>query len=913
MSYLFGKHHHRSTENSPSFGTMCFIQNNTFKMTNAESVKIKGVQHGLIVNFEIIQTFYHTEKSIQEVRYIIPNDHKFCIYGITFSINEKIIETRLKPKEEAQLTYTEAVNSGKKAVYAANNAYGLTEIQVGNIEPNEKCRVIINAAFTAQGTIENKFFIKFPLDVYTPSGSVGCLDAINSNFSFKIQCDTKNISKVTSNVESGTFDELQKIFSIQGQINEKSIIINFETKENIQSSILIPYSNSVKYDYCAITIASPPSSKIINNNEFIFVVDVSGSMYGDKILRASECLDLFIHSIPPGSYFNIYLFESKFQKVFNKSVQYTEETAQKGLEVANNLNNSHGGTNIFDPLSDIFADQNRHGQRQIFIMTDGEVENSLQIIQLISKNSKNNRCFTIGIGNFCDAGLVEGMAKVSGGKSDFVSDGDMLSEKVIPQLKCSLVSPLSSIEIHLEGENNNSFLVSPFPIQPISQSDAKVVYLRKEKSEGQNNSPFENGVLVSGAYNDEAVDFPIEKVDIVKSKSVSRAIEALFAFNYLNDINKRYDVSQSEKEMAIQTSISSGVLCKFTAYIGVSTKSKIDKTIDDLRYKSKQDEERAKKELNKAIAFKKAGNAKKALNCLKMKLIIDSSIESVNKMISNLEYQQRALNDPTFMFKQSPAIANSSQTMKNFEYTDEIGDKCDEIGDKCDEIGDKCDEIGDKCDEIGDKCDEIDESLFQLTNDQVNNDDVLLQLYDDLDVSEAADDVVNNNNNNELMAGFDSDKKVGKNKTNVNAKNHNDNGEIDELTAGFDSNKKVEKSKTPKIQNSNKPAVTKKSNDNFNFMSITHLQRIEGFWEDLNALNKILGTKINSINGVKLSDKITEKNCVATILAIAALRARAPSIYNSWMMIEQKAINWLKKKLKGINIEQIIAEIQKAI
>ena len=316
MAFLFGKRPHRKTVNMfdpPAFGTMYFIQNNTHKMTNAESVKIEGVQHDLIVNFEITQTFYHTEKSIQEVRYIIPNYRKFCIYNITFLINEKIIETKLKPKEEAQSTHKEAVNSGENEVYVANVANGLTEFQVGNIEPNQKCKIIINAAFTAQITIENKFFIKFPLDVYTPSGFVDYLNA-NSNFSFKMQCDTKNISKVTSNVESGTFNELQKTFSIQGQINEKSIIINFETKENIQSSILIPYSNSVNYDYCAITIASPPSSKK-NNNEYIFLVDVSGSMDGDKLLRASECLDLFIRSIPQESFFNIYLFESEFKKI----------------------------------------------------------------------------------------------------------------------------------------------------------------------------------------------------------------------------------------------------------------------------------------------------------------------------------------------------------------------------------------------------------------------------------------------------------------------------------------------------------------------------------------------------------------------------------------------------------------------
>lgn len=70
---------------------------------------------------------------------------------------------------------------------------------------------------------------------------------------------------------------------------------------------------------------------------------------------------------------------------------------------------------------------------------------------------------------------------------------------------------------------------------------------------------------------------------------------------------------------------------------------------------------------------------------------------------------------------------------------------------------------------------------------------------------------------------------------------------------------------------------------------------------------------MSSIKGVKLSNDVTEKNCVATILAIAALRTKSPNQRNSWMMIEQKAINWLEKQLHGVNIENVIENTQKLI
>lgn len=85
-----------------------------------------------------------------------------------------------------------------------------------------------------------------------------------------------------------------------------------------------------------------------------------------------------------------------------------------------------GGTKLYQPFQAIFNEQNKMGQKQVFIMTDGEVSDPQPILNLVSQNSNENRCFTIGIGRGCDAGLVESIARLSGGKCDFVQEGDSI-------------------------------------------------------------------------------------------------------------------------------------------------------------------------------------------------------------------------------------------------------------------------------------------------------------------------------------------------------------------------------------------------------------------------------------------------------------------------------------------------------
>lgn len=128
------------------------------------------------------------------------------------------------------------------------------------------------------------------------------------------------------------------------------------------------------------------------------MVDFNGSMEGTSIKKAVECLEFFVRSLPLHSYYNIIRFGDDYKKLFDESVEYNEETVQKGLDLIANLDADLGGTELAPPLTDLFKQKCKFGQRQIFIITDGEVWDVCSLLELISKNCKENRCFTIGIG-----------------------------------------------------------------------------------------------------------------------------------------------------------------------------------------------------------------------------------------------------------------------------------------------------------------------------------------------------------------------------------------------------------------------------------------------------------------------------------------------------------------------------------
>jgi uncharacterized protein with von Willebrand factor type A (vWA) domain len=63
-------------------------------------------------------------------------------------------------------------------------------------------------------------------------------------------------------------------------------------------------------------------------NEFIFILDRSGSMSGRRIENAKETLILYLKSIPKGSYFNIISFGSEFELLYKEDSQKYENNEE---------------------------------------------------------------------------------------------------------------------------------------------------------------------------------------------------------------------------------------------------------------------------------------------------------------------------------------------------------------------------------------------------------------------------------------------------------------------------------------------------------------------------------------------------------------------------------------------------------
>jgi hypothetical protein len=544
-----------------SLGTLCVVSDTGRRRLDPDAVTIEAVQQGFVVSLKITQRFTNSTPNPVDAAYVIPNNSKICLYGTTFRLRDEVITPKLERLSAAKELFEEGKSKGRAAILALSLGDGLIDFQLGNLPPKSSCEVEVECGLVASVSGPQELSFKFPLVTCTPSGSRELLSrTLRGTFVFRLRnLSPADVREISSNV-FGTFDPDSCTYESR-RYHIDSMLLTTTMNRPIASAAICAGRH-----LCGTVILDKLESGDRGYNEFVFVIDCSGSMHDKRIKQARECLAIFIQSLPEGSFFNVVRFGSQFEVLFPESVAYSQSTAAKALQLAAEMPANLGGTEILAPLEWIFNQPLKGtGMRQVFLITDGEVHNTSEVIGKARANRNLNRCFTIGIGG-ADAGLIEGIADATAARAEFVGFADDLSMKVIPDLELSIEPAIANVGIHVESHEQAE--ICPYPLSIITPNVGFRFYVRSD-SEIQPGA----GVLITGTCLDEGVEAPMKTES---GEAMARCISALFAFESIGSLEAAIDFGSGDveqlKQRCVLESLESGILCRETAFVGFSNR-----------------------------------------------------------------------------------------------------------------------------------------------------------------------------------------------------------------------------------------------------------------------------------------------------------------------------------------------------
>ncbi|XP_061588146.1 von Willebrand factor A domain-containing protein 5B1 [Cololabis saira] len=211
--------------------------------------------------------------------------------------------------------------------------------------------------------------------------------------------------------------------------------------------------------------------------ELLFLVDRSGSMSGTNIRRVKEAMALALKSLPSGTMLNIVGFGTTVKPLFTSSKLCTDVILMQAYEYVQRMRADMRGTNLAGALTWLYQQpMQRSYPRQVFIITDGSISNVAKVLELVRRNTCAGRCFGLGLGPRACKRLLQGIAKLTGGTTEFLDEEERLQPKLIKCLKKAFEPVLTDVRIDWYLPENMEALLSPSEIPPLYPGDRLVGY-----------------------------------------------------------------------------------------------------------------------------------------------------------------------------------------------------------------------------------------------------------------------------------------------------------------------------------------------------------------------------------------------------------------------------------------------------
>ena len=265
------------------------------------------------------------------------------------------------------------------------------------------------------------------------------------------------VERLTLNVQLSTKEPLRSVFSpthiatVQRKgLNEATATVKADHWSGMDDFRLfwvadkddlglraIAYKGSDKEDGFFMLIGNPTgaAAERVVEKDVILVLDTSGSMRGEKIEQARSALDYCLDHLNKGDRFNVITFGTEVSSFRNEPVKLEPATLAAAREFVENVV-ANGQTNISGALEKALAGKADAGRERIMIfLTDGAPtvgeRNPDKLLDGVKKlNTNGTKIFVMGVGNDVNAHLLDQLAEITDGSSEYVAPREELDAKV---------------------------------------------------------------------------------------------------------------------------------------------------------------------------------------------------------------------------------------------------------------------------------------------------------------------------------------------------------------------------------------------------------------------------------------------------------------------------------------------------
>lgn len=571
---------------SPFFYVEC--KNSTIEHLPLKSTKVDVSIVGVIADVTIRQRYMNTGTSPIESKYIFPASTKAAVYQLKMVIGTRILTAVIKEKQQAQQEYEEAVEQGYTATLLEQDRPNVLQMRVGNIMPGDIIDIVLKYTelitpvkgvyeFVYPTVAGPRYFSPSSSDPkdskwveipYTHEG-----EAPKSTFDIDVTIDG---GMPVSAINCPSHDQVEikyinqslaecKLPETDSLSGNKDFVLDYVLSgEKHKTGMLLYEGESENFFLSMIQPPASPTTEDINLREYIFILDVSGSMSGFPIETSKKLITEIIQNLKLNEKFNILCFAGGSNFLFNESKVASSENIEKAITFIGSLHGS-GGTELLPALQKAISyPTDNQFSRILLIATDGYVTVERQAFDLIRNNLNKANFFAFGIGSSVNRYLIEGIAHAGMGEPFIVLNDSEAKEKA-DLFRNYVASPvLTKIKTRFSGISVSD--VEPLTIPDVFSERPILIFGKWKK-------PLQGSLTLEGISGSNfAYSKKLEFSDYTSTEK-NRALSYLWARQKLQQLSD-YGSTSSEEENKIEIiklGLKYNLLTKYTSFIAVDS------------------------------------------------------------------------------------------------------------------------------------------------------------------------------------------------------------------------------------------------------------------------------------------------------------------------------------------------------
>jgi len=538
---------------------------------------------GVIADVTVKQVYTNEGSRTIEARYVFPASTRAAVYYLQMKINQRLMIADIKEKAEAQQIYEEAKEEGNTATLLEQMTPNVFRMNVANILPGDTIEIemkyteflvptesvyefvyptVVGPRYTGEGGEKDrtggpyqhegedplyKFEIDVKLNAGMPINKISCISdpgvIINQPLPEKATVSSGNPSIVKGN----------KDFILQYSLSGNSI----------QTGVLAYEGDDENYFIAMLQPPDHPELSQVPPREYVFIMDISGSMYGFPISVSKTLLKNILLDLRMSDRFNILFFAGGSYLFSSKSVQATPENINAAIKAIDEKEGG-GGTNLLSAVNTALdLPSTLYFSRIFVILTDGYVTVEKETFEAVRNNLGDANFFAFGIGSSVNRYIIEGIAHAGQGEPFIATNQEEAVEKA--DLFENYIEKPVLTGIISTYDNFDAYDIEPKAIPDVFAERPVVIYGKYNNLSGSIN--------IEGSTGGEKYENSIDLSDY-KADPENKALRYLWARKRIQELDDYSNVSYGDtalKNEIIELGLKYNLLTAYTSFVVVDS------------------------------------------------------------------------------------------------------------------------------------------------------------------------------------------------------------------------------------------------------------------------------------------------------------------------------------------------------